>query len=194
MHWSINIPSEILDLYLFRLFPNLKISFWQSICFVWQSICFSFDKVFLFLTKHFYLSTKYFCLSTKYLYISGYFPIRKFPFDKVASSSPPWSLHHILWPRWFQVFLKQLLSDPSGTDLTVVFSSSSSSPSRCKPIVNKQPHSSYFSIATHIKYRFRKLMTRTIQWWPRDDTDKDTHKDNTKTKTKTFKKKVFPNI
>ena len=38
-----------------------------------------------------------------YLFISGYFPICKFPFDKVASSSPTWSLHHILWPRWFQV-------------------------------------------------------------------------------------------
>ena len=42
-------------------------------------------------------------LLTIYLFISGYFPIRKFPFDKVASSSPTWSLNHILWPRWFQV-------------------------------------------------------------------------------------------
>ena len=84
------------------------------------------------------------------------------------------------------------LSDPSGTDLTVVFSSSSSSPSRCKPIVNKQPHSSYFSIATHIKYRFRKLMTRTIQWWPRDDTDKDTHKDKYEDKDKDIQEESLP--
>ena len=84
--------------------------------------------------------------------------------------------------------LHKLLSDPSGTDLTVVFSSSS----RCKPIVNKQPHSSYFSIATHIKYRFRKLMTRTIQWWPRDDTDKDTHKDKYEDKDKDIQEESLP--
>ena len=52
------------------------------------------------------------------------------------------------------VALRCYLSDPSGTDLTVVFSPPSSPPSRFKPIVNKQLHSSYFSIATHKKYRF----------------------------------------
>ena len=86
-----------------------------------------------------------------------------------------------------------LLSDPSGTDLTVVFSSSSPSPSsRFKPIVNKQLHSSYFSIATHMKYRFWKLMTRTIQWWPRDDTDKDTHKDKYEDKDKDIQEESLP--
>ena len=44
---------------------------------------------------------------------------------------------------------------------------------------------------THIKYRFRKLTTRTIQWRPRDDNDKDTRKDKDKDKDRTFKKKVF---
>ena len=71
-------------------------------------------------------------------------------------------------------------------------SSSPPSSSRCKPIVNKQPHSSYFSIATHIKYRFRKLMTRTIQWWPRDDTDKDTHKDKYEDKDKDIQEESLP--
>ena len=44
---------------------------------------------------------------------------------------------------------------------------------------------------THMKYRFRKLTTRTIQWRPRDDNDKDTRKDKDKDKDRTFKKKVF---
>ena len=96
---------------------------------------------------------------------------------------------------WFIRFISWL-SDPSGTDLTVVFSSSSPPPppppSRFKPIVNKQLHSSYFSIATHIKYRFRKLMTRTIQWWPRDDTDKDTHKDKYEDKDKDIQEESLP--
>ena len=64
--------------------------------------------------------------------------------------------------------------------------------SRYKPIVDKQPHSRDFSSATHIKYRFRKLMTRTIQWWPRDDTDKDTHKDKYEDKDKDIQEESLP--
>ena len=52
--------------------------------------------------------------------------------------------------------------------------------------------SSYFSITTHIKYKFRKLMMRTIQWWPRDDTDKDTHKDKYEDKDKDIQEESLP--
>ena len=38
---------------------------------------------------------------------------------------------------------------------------------------------------------FRKLMTHTIHWRPRDDKSKDTRKDKSKDKDRTFKKKVF---
>ena len=35
-------------------------------------------------------------------------------------------------------------------------------------------------------------MTRTIQWWPRDDTDKDTHKDKYKDKDKDIQEESLP--
>ena len=85
------------------------------------------------------------------------------------------------------------MSDPSGIDLTVVSSSPPpSSSSRCKPIVDKQPHSSDFSSTTHIEYIFRKLMMRTIQWWPRDDKDKDAHKDKYEDKDKDIQEESLP--
>ena len=35
-------------------------------------------------------------------------------------------------------------------------------------------------------------MTRTIQWWPRDDTDKDTHKDKYEDKDKDIQEESLP--
>ena len=46
--------------------------------------------------------------------------------------------------------------------------SSSSSPSRCKPIIDKQPHSSDFSIATHISYiTGKRTLPGFIRRWQR---------------------------
>ena len=109
--WS--LPYETFKRYLFQPFPPFNALVYHVLQKYWIFICqvisksanflltkfflVNFDKVFVFLTK-------YFCLFVKYIFISGYLTICKFPFDKVASSSPTWSLHHILWPRWFQVF------------------------------------------------------------------------------------------
>ena len=35
-------------------------------------------------------------------------------------------------------------------------------------------------------------MTRTIQWWPRDDTDKDTHKDKYEDKDEDIQEESLP--
>ena len=35
-------------------------------------------------------------------------------------------------------------------------------------------------------------MTRTIQWWPRDDTDKDTHKDKYEDKDEDIQEEGLP--
>ena len=58
----------------------------------------------------YHISDIHFCPRNLTLFIPGHFPICKLPLDKISSSSSTWSLHHILWPRRFKVFLSNCLS------------------------------------------------------------------------------------